>query len=201
MGKDKELIRCFLAVEIPDAMSRAAGELTDRLRKGAQFTKAHPSWVKPQNMHFTVVFLGQRSPNQVERVKRLMSDIPQSIAPFAVEVGGLGVFPNPRNPKVLWVGVRKGGDAFGRLYDTAVKRLERIRYQPEKRPYHPHLTLARFRATRGVSEFMDVVEGHKGADLGAYTATGLTFFQSQLHPAGAIYTPLAHWPFQKDEDG
>ena len=108
MGKEKELIRCFLAVEIPDAVRRAAAELTEDLRKGAQFTKAHPSWVKPQNMHFTVVFLGQRSANQVERVKRLMEDIPRAIAPFPVEVGGLGVFPNPRNPKIVWVGVRKG---------------------------------------------------------------------------------------------
>jgi len=193
-----EEIRCFLAVEISDEVRKAAAELTERLQKGIRFTKARPSWVKSDNLHFTIVFLGKRPPEEVERIKSALADIPEAIEPFGVEVGGVGVFPNARSPRVLWVGVKEGGAAFRSLYGEIVERLRRaIGFKPEKRPYHPHLTLARIRSLRGAAEMMEVVKSHHEADCGRFTASGLTFFRSQLHPEGAIYTPLARWPFGK----
>ena len=192
-----EAIRCFLAVEISDEVRQAVAQLTEKLRKGVQFTKARPAWVKPENQHFTVVFLGNRSPEQVEQIKTAMADLPREVALFRVEVGGLGVFPNERSPRVLWVGVREGADAFGSLHEQVVKRLVPVGYEPERRPYHPHLTLARIKSLRGVGEMMNVVHSHRGEQCGAFTASSLTLFRSQLHPAGAIYTPLAHWQFER----
>jgi 2'-5' RNA ligase len=193
-----EPVRCFLAVEIPGEVRRAAGDLIERLRKGAQFTKARPAWVKADNLHYTIVFLGNRMPEQIDRIKTALDPLADAVAPFAVEVGGLGVFPHERGPKVLWIGVRQGGEGFEALYQETVKRLaSAIDYRAEKRPYHPHLTLARIKSFRGTKELMDVVRSHKGEGCGEFTASGLTLFRSQLHPAGAIYTPLAHWKFQK----
>lgn len=196
-----ENIRSFLAVEISPEVRRATTELSEKLQKGAQFTKARPSWTNPDNFHFTIVFLGERSANQVERVKRLMGDLPEIIAPFEVQIGGLGAFPNMRNPRIVWIGVQKGGVEFGQLYDAVVRRLQRIRFQPDKRPYHPHLTLARLRAKRGMEELMDIVRSHSNAECGSYTAAGLTLFKSQLDPRGAIYTPLAHYKFLREPKG
>ena len=193
-----EPIRCFLAVEISDEVRQAAGRLVERLRKGIQFTKAYPSWVKMENQHFTLVFLGNQPAEHVERIQAALADLPAKIAPFRVEVGGLGAFPNERSPKVLWLGVREGTEAFADLYEKTVARLVPIGFEPDKRPYHPHLTLARIKSIRGIGEMMDVVRSHRDERCGEYTASGLTLFRSQLHPAGAIYTPLAHWRFEKD---
>lgn len=192
-----EEIRCFLAVEISDEVRQAVAQLAERLRKGVQFTRARPSWVKTENLHFTIVFLGKRSPDQVEAIKSVLGDLPHHVEPFPVEVAGLGVFPSERSPRVLWVGVRRGADGFKILYDEVIKRLVRIGFEPEKRPYHPHITLARIKSLRGVAEMMEVVRSHRGQPCGEFTATGLTLFRSQLHPDGAIYTPLASWAFEK----
>ncbi|MBM3333076.1 RNA 2',3'-cyclic phosphodiesterase [Candidatus Sumerlaeota bacterium] len=192
-----ETIRCFLAVEISDEVRQAVARLTENLRKGVQFTRAYPSWVKAENQHFTVVFLGNQSLEQIEQIKAALNDLPQEIAPFAVEVGGLGAFPNERAPRVLWVGVRKGADGFADLYGKVVARLRPIGFEPEKRPYHPHLTLARIKALRGVAEMMDVVRSHRNTSCGEFAASALTLFRSQLHPDGAIYTPLARWEFRR----
>ncbi len=190
-----EAIRCFLAVEVSESVRAAAARLADNLRKGIQFTKAHPAWVKMENQHFTVVFLGNQTPAQIEHIQSALSDLPQRIAPFAVEVAGLGVFPNERSPRVLWVGVRRGREAFGALYEQVTGRLVPLGFQPESRPFHPHLTLARIKSFRGIAEMMDVVRSHKEYSCGSFTASGLTLFRSQLHPDGAIYTVLAQWPF------
>jgi 2'-5' RNA ligase len=190
-----ESIRCFLAVEIPEAVRLAAADLLEKLRKGVQFTKAYPSWVKPENQHFTVVFLGHKTAEEVERIKSVLADLPEAVAPFGVSVAGLGVFPNPKFPRVLWLGVQRGMEEFGRLYEATIKRLVTVGFEPESRPYHPHLTLARIKSTRGVAEMMDVVKSHQNAQCGEFTAEGLTLFQSRLHPQGAIYTPLEHWKF------
>lgn len=192
-----EKIRCFLAVEISDAVRRAAAEVVGNLRKGIQFTKARPSWARIDNQHFTVLFLGTRPPEEVEGFKTALGDLPGAIAPFRVEVGGLGVFPNERNPKVLWLGVSDGGDGFQALHKAVIGRLQKTGFEPERRPFHPHLTLARIKSYRGVAEMMDVVKSHRDAACGEFTASALTLFRSQLHPAGAIYTPLAHWRFEK----
>ena len=192
-----EEIRCFLAVEISDEVRQAAGRLVEKLRKGIQFTKAHPSWVRLDNQHFTVVFLGNRSPEQVEQIKAALADLPGQIAPFRVEVTGLGVFPNERNPRVLWLGVRDGAQGFANLYDKIIARLRPVGFEPESRPFHPHLTLARIKSFRGAAEMMSIVRSHQNEPCGEYTASGLTFFRSQLHPAGATYTPLAHWDFER----
>jgi 2'-5' RNA ligase len=192
-----EEIRCFLAVEITDEVRQAAGRLVDQLRKGIQFTKAHPAWVKLDNQHFTLVFLGSQTLEQVEQIKAAFASLSGEIAPFRVEVGGLGVFPNERNPRVLWLGVREGAEAFGRLYDTAVARLRPMGFEPDTRPFHPHLTLARIKSFRGAAEMMNVVRSHQNERCGEFTASGLTFFRSELHPQGAVYTPLAHWRFER----
>lgn len=192
-----EEIRCFLAVEISEEVRQAAGRLVEKLRKGIQFTKARPSWVRLDNQHFTIVFLGNRTIEQVEQIKAALGDLTGKVAPFRAEVAGLGVFPNERNPRVLWLGVRDGAEPFSRLYDDIVKRLQPVGFEPEKRPFHPHLTLARIKSFRGTAEMISVVRSHQNEACGEFTAAGLTFFRSQLHPDGAIYTPLAHWPFKK----
>ena len=193
-----EAIRCFLAVELTEDVRKATADLLDRLRKGIQFTKAHPAWVRIDNQHFTVIFLGTRPPEEVERFRDVLNDLPGVIAPFRVAVGGLGVFPSERKPRVLWLGVREGTEAFQALHKALIERLQRTGFEPERRPFHPHLTLARIKSLRGTGEMMDVVNSHRGAACGEFTAEGLTLFRSQLHPAGAVYTPLAQWHFEKN---
>ena len=192
-----ETIRCFLAVEISNEVRQAAARLQGNVRKGVQFTKAHPSWVNTENQHFTIVFLGNQTTEQIERIKTALADLPREVAPFNVEVGGLGVFPNEHSPRVLWLGVRKGAEAFAALYQKVVARLVPTGYEPEGRAYHPHLTLARIKSYRGTAEMMAVVHSHMTEICGEFTASGLTLFRSQLHPDGAVYTRLAEWEFKQ----
>ena len=192
------MLRLFIAADISDAQRAATIELIDDLRKGIQFTKAHPTWVRPEGLHLTLKFLGNMDENHVAAIRKSVAGRLAGSAAFDCALGGLGVFPNARQPRVLWVGVRRGKRELAALAQKVETALAPLGFEPERRAFHAHLTLARIKALRGAEAMMDVVHGHREAEPGGVARVRhVTLYRSELQPEGAKYTALHHWALEE----
>ena len=192
-SSETEVFRMFIAADISDAQRTAAADLVARLKKGIQFTKARPSWSRVEGMHLTLKFMGDVDSTRVGEIGEAVAPAAVGVAPFAVSVGGLGVFPNARQPRVLWIGVKEGAKVLCDLQARIDRALRPLGFDPENRAFHPHLTLARIKALSGVEALMDVVQSHKDSGLGTAQIDRLTLYRSQLAPEGSTYTVLHEW--------
>jgi 2'-5' RNA ligase len=186
-------IRSFLAVELTPELRAKIADLLGRLQKGAQFTGAHPVWVKPENVHLTLKFLGQTDDAQRLAVTAAMRAAARRHGPHVVRIKGLGVFPSERAPRVLWVAVKRC-DPLLALQRDVEAAVEPLGWPPEGRAFSPHLTLARIKSQRRSQALMSVVESHSRWEIGDWPIREVVLFQSMLHPSGSIYTLLERFP-------
>lgn len=189
-----EKIRAFIALEISPEIRSALTNLKERLRKGFQFSGVSPKWVDSDNIHLTLKFLGDISPDDVEKVEKVMISSSRGMAPIHYTVRGLGVFPAEWKPRVLWTGVKSGSKEISRLQQELEFNLCRAGFVPEDHPFSPHLTLARFKSNKGIHGLMDVIHSHGRIYCGESVMDHLTLFKSDLQPGGPVYTALKKVP-------
>jgi 2'-5' RNA ligase len=187
-------IRSFIAIEVPPALKSRMEEILRELRR----TDADVKWVRPEAVHLTLKFLGSIRPEDVERISLALSSVIAGGDPFEVRVQGMGCFPNPRNPRVVWMGVDRGKEELVSLQKAVEKKMSELSFPPEDRPFSPHLTLGRVRSPRGKAGLTQALEKHKGADIGIFQAREVILFRSELRPAGAVYTKLKEFPMKKE---
>ena len=172
-------MRTFVAIEIHDE------NVLDVIAKTQSEFKIKATVVSKQNMHFTLLFLGETSEEYVEKVKKELSTI--SFQPIQVKFTHVGAFPNPLYPRVVWVGV--DDDAAKKLVELAVeveKKLKPLGFKSDK-PFRPHLTIFRIKKKVDISQEIDKF---KDVDFGTSSITELKFKQSVLTPNGPIYSDL-----------
>lgn len=138
--------RTFIGVDIGDAVRKQAAALQKKLARAADGVK----WADPAGMHVTLLFLGDVDDRELVEVCRAVKDVAAAEPPFALNVAGLGAFPNARRPKVLWAGITDGTDELRRLHAALEPGLLALGcYRREERAYTPHLTLGRVKADDG----------------------------------------------------
>lgn len=183
-------MRAFVAVVLPEAVRAACSGLIAELR--ADFPKVR--WVRPENIHLTLRFLGEITPEVGERMRQSVTAAVADMAPFEVAARGMGCFPNPRRPAVVWVGVHPGGDGLTRLQQAAERCAIDAGLPPEKRRFVPHLTIGRVRRAEMAGGWEGAIARYAAFDAGAWAVRDVALFASELHPAGARYTRLATIP-------
>lgn len=191
-------IRAFLALDPPEAILNRIGAIQNRLRSRI---RGDLRWVNPAGIHLTLKFFGDVPAADVARIAAVVGETASGQRPLNLSVGGVGVFPEPRRPRVLWLGM--GGDVPPLVIFQ--QRLERvlagIGFPPEERTFRPHLTLARIRSPRGLTGLAPVLEGREGWEAGRFVAAGVSLFRSERTPRGAQYTRLHHFPLAGREKG
>ncbi len=184
-------MRLFLAVELDEAVRRAAGDTARMLaaaldRRGI---RRGISWVAPLHRHFTLHFLGEVD----ELTARAVSDrmgVALSTPPFEVSLAGLGTFPPAGPPRVIWLGVGDGAGALAAVHGETGRRLDGLCVPREDRPFSAHLTLGRVKTPLGprlaeaLAEASPVREARCRVDH-------VTLFESHLSPRGATYSVIA----------
>jgi 2'-5' RNA ligase len=184
-------LRAFLASTLPGGLhDELAGQielLAQRLPRGAV------RWVKPENIHLTLKFLGEVTIDQAHRVENALRPIIRNNAPFGLQASGLGAFPNFRRPSVIWVGVEGEKRRLLDLQASLDAALVDVGFEPESRPFHAHLTLGRVR--RNVSRhdlrtLSDTLSDVALGTLGDWRVESLVLMKSDLHPDGPRYTPV-----------
>ena len=180
-------MRLFVALDLDDEARGAVAALQQRVAK-ALGDSPSMKMVDPAHMHLTLAFLGAiAEPDAPAIVEALSRDI--DLRPFAADFQGVGVFPPRGAPRVLWLGVGQGESEITHLQQEVVRRLERLGTTLERRPFHPHLTLARWRTSRPADRrLVPTVESRAVARV---AVDRVTLYQSRLSAAGPAYTALA----------
>ena len=190
-----EGIRSFIAIEVPQPLLARMGELQRELRR----MEAGVNCVRPEGMHLTLKFLGSIRAEEVEKIARAIAPVVAAWNPFELSIHGLGCFPSSRNPRVIWVGIDRGGGEASSLQKVIEDKAAEVGFPPEGRPFKPHLTLGRVRAPIGRSAFIQVMEKHKDVEIGGFLARDVYLFKSELKPSGAVYTKLQTFPMGKNQ--
>lgn len=181
-------MRVFVAIDLDDAARGAMAEEQRRIADAMTGFDRSVKWVLPERMHLTLVFLAAVSDQKLPELIEVLGE-PFNAAPFLMAIGGLGVFPSRGAPRTLWVGLRAGRDEAVHVQRQVADRIGRTGLRLEARPFHPHLTLARWRTSR-TSDRDRAFAGARDAELARVTVDHLTLYQSRLSPAGPAYTPL-----------
>jgi 2'-5' RNA ligase len=146
-------------------------------------------WVSLENLHFTLKFLGDVEEKKIGPIADGLFQALRFTSPFRVTGRGIGVFPDIRRARVLWVGLAgRGLESLAQEVDSAV---EPYGFSREKRAFMPHLTIGRWRKYGGRSEGLEQeLERRKDQDFGESRVQEVVFLQSLLNPQGAVYSPL-----------
>jgi 2'-5' RNA ligase len=179
-------MRLFVAVEIPEKSKQMISELQKSLPDGLL-----P--VRPESMHITLKFIGEQPEGNLRQVISALDKIahPQ----FAISLLGVGAFPKPARPNVLWVGCNS--DSLATLAQSVDASLFAAGVQKDPRQFSPHLTIARATGHTDLSEF---VRENKEFSAGRFRAESFHLFGSTLLPAGALHTKLASFPLKINAD-
>ncbi|HZS72977.1 MAG TPA: RNA 2',3'-cyclic phosphodiesterase [Candidatus Nitrosotalea sp.] len=173
-------MRAFVAVEIQD------DNILDAIAKIQSEFKIKATPVNKKNMHFTLLFLGEITEETAANVKKALSTV--SFKPIEVRFTHVGAFPNPRSPRVIWIGVDETSSRqLVELATQVEKKLGPLGFKSDK-PFKAHLTI--FRIKNRADDISGMIEKFKKIDLGKYTMTELKFKQSVLTPNGPIYFDL-----------
>lgn len=181
-----DVIRSFVAIEISDGVRDGLKALQQNLKKAG----ARVGWVAPENIHLTLVFLGDVFRSQIEPLANALDAAAARIVPFCYEVAGSGFFGSPRSPRVIWVGVNEQGDAITGLQACAVAAVRELGLKTEDRPFHPHLTLGRVRTRDRVDELTSLLASAKSTTYGSVEVHRLLLMQSHLEHQGVRYSVL-----------
>ncbi len=179
-------MRLFLAVFPPVEVRRAACGFIEALRRPGDGL----SWVKPENLHYTLRFLGEVGEDGARRAAEAATEAAVKSRAFASALGGIGAFPDPRRAHVLWVGMSEGGEALVALARDLDRALARRGFGAPDKPFSPHLTLGRVREPR--RDWTAALAELRPVDLPArFTVDRICVVESQLNPRGSIYTVRA----------
>ncbi len=190
------LLRAFLASELPTVLQTAIHTATAALRTslGNEIIR----WVPPQNIHLTLKFLGDVAPSSLDLIKQMLLTEASQFAAFDVRVEGLGCYPSPRRPRVLWVGLIAPPElaSLQRAVETAAARLG---YEAEERGFSPHLTIGRVRQNVSATDVHNIrtaLDSTRVGALGSAHVDAIYLFKSELRPEGSIYAKLFSAPLR-----
>jgi 2'-5' RNA ligase len=173
-------MRAFVAVEIQN------NEVLDHIAKLQSDLKIKARPVSKENMHFTLLFLGEIADEIAPKIMDTLKSI--TFSPIQIIFSGIGAFPNPRFPRVIWIGVDEtAAQNLVKLAKQVEEKLAPLGFKSDK-PFKPHLTI--FRIKNNIGDISKELDKLKTIQLGHDTITELKFKKSILTPSGPIYTDL-----------
>ncbi len=187
-------MRLFIAVNIDPSLRPPLTEIQEKLRA----TRAPVSWVKPENLHFTLKFLGEVSEEQLPALRDAFRRSVAGMEPFPLSLAGVGTFPSKGRPRVIWVGVEQGAEEMEGLRKRIDDILFPLGFPREDRPFRPHLTLGRVKPVGRLEPLLDGLRSATVGPVGQMQVDAVKLMQSQLHPTGAIYTSVESVPLREE---
>ena len=188
MNSGEQVLRAFIAVAIPDEVRTALVAQQAQLRKlGTRI-----GWVAPDNIHITLLFLGDIFGAQVRPLSAALDTVAAQYAPFELAVAGLGWFGPPHSPRVVWAGVSDPAQKLVALQKQIEEQARALGLRTESRPFHPHLTLGRARPGGHVTlpALTRALKQAKNTIYGRCVVDNVRLLQSRLEVTGARYNLL-----------
>lgn len=189
-------MRLFVALEIPEAVRR---EVTRRVA-GLRERLPRAKWVDTANLHLTLLFLGPVGDAKVPALTAALRDAFAKHPPLDLRLADAGTFPPRRPPRVAWVGMESPGELEALQADATAAAVAAIGYEPEERPFHPHVTLARCEPNWPRDAADKFVAAFPGTIGQPWTAGRGVLMESKLSPRGAQYRVAAELPLAGEDE-
>lgn len=180
-----ESYRCFIAVDLDDA---AIVERVKAFQEVLARTGNPMKLVEPENLHFTLKFLGDIQVARIESIRKALSSL--SFKPFDLEVRGVGYFPGGGRINVVWVGVGKGYDELKSIYEGVEARLSSIGFARDPRGFSAHLTVSRIKSIHDRGRLLKLMDEWRDYRFGEYRVDRVKLKRSILTPRGPVYSDI-----------
>ena len=197
------MTRTFIALEMKETLQRFLGDIISQAAQELPNLR----WVDPAGIHLTLAFLGYLTDERLEMAIDAAQVAARQAVPFEYRLKGLGMFGSSSQPRVIWMGVEDlpsgqiQGSPLQQLHRLLSRELEQRGFEIEKRPFSPHLTLARIKQPLTPDEQQRLQRllhsKQAGASSPIYCAEHLSVMKSELSRAGTIYTRLREYAFPK----
>ena len=187
------MIRCFLAVDLPDSLRPQLALVQGELKK----SHADVRWVAVGNIHLTLKFFGNVPEDDLMALAQAAREAAAQEEPFQLQVTIAGAFPNMKSPRVIWLGL--GGDVIplAQMYQQLEQAFAALGHLPEGRAFAPHLTLGRVKSPANRHRLAMALEKLPPLNWRPFQVNEIILFKSTLTPQGSIYTPLQVIPLGK----
>ena len=189
-------MRLFIALPLPSLVEKRLSEIISDLKNAGGNIK----WVKPENIHLTVRFLGETDKDQVPLIKEIIDNISTKYNSYNLTLDRLGGFPNLNKPRVIWAGL-VDDDQIGimtRMVKEVEYEIRRLGFKPDDKRFRPHLTLGRIKAPVGLDALLDKINSFHLESINI-KLDRLRLFKSTLTPQGPIYESLHEVKLEKQE--
>jgi 2'-5' RNA ligase len=184
-------IRTFIGVDVGKAIRGRIVALQENLARAGSDVK----WVEPDNLHVTLLFLGEVDEREITAVCRAIAAAAAKQPPFTMSVEKAGCFPTPRRPRVIWVGVGEGSEALGALHAALEPPLMELGcYRREERRYTPHITMGRVKTDRSSETLPAALTKQESWIGGAIEVKEVLVMSSELTSKGPVYAVLSRCP-------
>ncbi len=185
---DKQTKRIFLG--IPISISGEIKRMFDLAREELKEEKIR--WVSPENLHITLLFIGETEPPIIEKIQQILADQTWDINPFELQFRGLGVFKTVYQPKVLFLGIDESVELMslkGKINDSLLTlQLEAL---DKEKTFHPHLTIGRPKYIKNRTMMKEFLENNQNELLEKRIVKEFVLFESRLTSEGPVYRPLS----------
>ena len=181
-----EKVRSFISIDIEDP--EIINKIVHIQREIEGLRVATVKYVEPENLHYTLWFLGEIPASLIEDVYRVMRDIKSK--PFKLELRGVSAFPSISRPRVIWIGAGKGSDAMINIYRQLEGGLRGLGFKPDKRGFTPHLTIGRVKSISNAPLLHKKLMELSDVEIGEVLVDRIRLKKSTLTPKGPIYTTL-----------
>jgi RNA 2',3'-cyclic 3'-phosphodiesterase len=191
-------VRLFVALQIPDPIRNEYAALIDELRR--LDGKAHPKkpkWVRPENLHVTLKFIGHVDPAKLDSIRTALAVV-RSPVEVRLHFRNIGYFPNEKRPRVIWGGM-EASENLAPLAHAVDQQIATLGFLAEERAFTPHLTLARLDPPGISPELRAAIEKQMTHDFGGLHSSEFHLIESKLKPTGAEYTTLRSYSFVSND--
>jgi 2'-5' RNA ligase len=194
-----ETTRTFFAIEVPEPIGLDLVRVQEALAPdlpGYRFTRSTP-------FHLTLAFVGDVQNDDLNQLHAVVAESVSRFEPVELRFDGLGAFPSPRRPRVIWAGLAaRNPELLNDLRQALTAAVTKFGYPCEDARFHPHVTLGRFKpGGRGPCELTAIVERYRSWSCGSFTASEVVGFASRQGGAGPRYDALSRARFLGEKSG
>jgi 2'-5' RNA ligase len=182
----QQSIRTFIALELPPTVLSLLCTVQQELEQ----LKIRARWVRPENIHLTLKFIGDIEPGDVDAICAAMTAAANEFSPITLTVRGIGVFPTIKRPRVIWVGLDGDIRSLLALQSRLEDKLAEAGVAKDKRSFKAHLTLGRIKQPPGPAVIRQMMTEYATLSSDEFTCDQVILFKSDLKPSGAVYSQL-----------
>jgi 2'-5' RNA ligase len=182
-------IRTFIAITLSPEIQQALSQIQNHLKK----LDCDIKWVKPENIHLTLKFLGEVKLKKIDIIRRVLEDLFKNTRPIDIELTQLGAFPNTKHPQILWAGLKNKDQRISRLFFDLEEKLGKIGFKKENKLFSPHITIGRIRSSKNLNSLSKEISNCSLPIRLKQAARNITLYKSTLTSQGPIYEALSNF--------